>query len=265
MTDRREFDDAALQAYLDGELDPGCAAEIEAWLSAHPKAAARVEAWRRNDHLLRAALDPALDEPIPPALNAALFRRRPLRDGAWRGWAVRAAAAVILIALGASGGWLARERIASTSDAEPPTTALAVRALDAHVVYAADLRHPIEVPAAERDHLNTWLSRRIRHPIAAPDLASAGYALLGGRLLSERGKPTALFMYEDGSGKRLTVLVAETDAQRENGVKQALREDLRAISWSDGPLTLAVTAPVDGDRLRGIGDIVRTSVNAAKG
>ena len=90
MTDRREFDDVTLQAYLDGELDPGRAAEIEAWLSAHPEAAARVEAWRRNDHLLRAALDPTLDEPIPPALNAALFRRRPLRDGAWRGWAARA-------------------------------------------------------------------------------------------------------------------------------------------------------------------------------
>ena len=34
--------------------------------------------------------------------------------------------------------------------AEAPAAALAVQALDAHAVYAADLRHPIEVPAAER-------------------------------------------------------------------------------------------------------------------
>jgi anti-sigma factor RsiW len=139
-----------------------------------------------------------------------------------------------------------------------------VRALDAHVVYAADLRHPVEVTAAERDHLNAWLSRRIQHPIAAPDLAGAGYSLLGGRLLSENGKPAALFMYEDAGGKRLTVLVASADAARDAGSKQVLREDLRAISWSEGPLALAVTGPIDSDRLRGIGEIVRTWVKAAK-
>ena len=64
-------------------------------------------------------------------------------------------------------------------------TGLIARALDAHVVYAPDARHPIEVVAAERDHLNAWLSRRIQHQIAAPDLASAGHELLGGRLLSD--------------------------------------------------------------------------------
>jgi len=263
MTNRREIDDLALQAYLDSELDPGRAAEVETWLQSYPDAAARIEAWRRNDQLLRAALDPTLDESPTPSLATAPFRA-PSSDRAWHRRAVRATAAVLLLALGASGGWLAKERLSPSSRAEAPAAALAVQALDAHAVYAADLRHPIEVPAAERDHLNAWLSRRIRQPIAAPDLASAGYALLGGRLLSDRGKPAALFMYEDAGGKRLTVLVAESDEAREPGMKQALREDLRAISWSDGPLTLAVTGPIDGDRLRGIGEIVRNSVKAIK-
>ena len=121
-------------------------------------------------------------------------------------------------------------------------------------------RHPVEVVAAERDHLNAWLSRRIQHQIAAPDLASAGYSLLGGRLLSDRGKPAALFMYQDAAGNRLTVLVAQTDEPEETGSKHIVREDLRAISWSEGPLTLAVTGTLDTDRLRGIGEIVRPSV-----
>ena len=125
------------------------------------------------------------------------------------------------------------------------------------MVYAADQRHPIEVAATERDHLNTWLSRRIQHQIAAPDLSSAGYSLLGGRLLSDRGKPAALFMYQDAAGNRLTVFVAHTDEREGAGSKHGVREDLKAISWSEGPLTLAVTGPVDAVRLREIGEMVR--------
>ena len=92
-----------------------------------------------------------------------------------RDWALRAASVVLLVTLGATGGWFARWGSASTiGPATGPS--LIARALDAHVVYAADQRHPIEVAAAERDDLNTWLSRRIQHQIAAPDLASAGYS-----------------------------------------------------------------------------------------
>jgi anti-sigma factor RsiW len=72
-------------------------------------------------------------------------------------------------------------------------------------------------------------------------------------------------MYQDAAGSRLTVLVAQTDEPEETGSKHLVREDLRAISWSEGPLTLAVTGTLDTDQLRGIGEIVRTSVKPAKG
>ena len=144
-------------------------------------------------------------------------------------------AAALLLALGATGGWFAREWSASAIGPET-ATGLIARALDAHVVYAPDVRHPIEVAAADRDQLNAWLSRRMQHAIAAPDLESAGYSLLGGRLLSDRGKPAALFMYQDAAGKRLTVFVAQTDESQEAGSQHIVREDLGAISWSEGPV-----------------------------
>jgi anti-sigma factor RsiW len=175
-----------------------------------------------------------------------------------RNWVLRAAAAVLLLAVGATGGWFAREWSASSIGSEPPS--LIARALDAHVVYAADQRHPIEVAATERDHLNTWLSRRIQQQIAAPDLSSAGYSLLGGRLLSDRGKPAALFMYQDADGNRLTVFVAQTEERERTVSKHIVRDDLTAISWSEGSLTLAVTGPVDAVRLREIGEMVRQLV-----
>jgi anti-sigma factor RsiW len=211
--------------------------------------AARVKAWKRRG------------EPAPPSVGAPIHRKTQANPP-WHNWALQAAAAALLLTLGVTGGWFAREYSASAIGPENATTA--ARAMDAHVVYAADQRHPIEVVAAERDHLNAWLSRRIQHQIAAPDLASAGYSLLGGRLLSDRGKPAALFMYQDAAGNRLTVFVAQTDEPLDRGSKHIVRDDLRAISWSGGPLTLAVTGTLDSDRLRGIGEIVRQSVNDAK-
>jgi anti-sigma factor RsiW len=201
-------------------------------------------------------------EPAPLPSSAPIYRKTQANQP-WGTWALQAAAAVLLLTLGAAGGWFAREWSISAIGPEIPTGLIA-RALDAHAVYAADQRHPVEVVAAERDHLNAWLSRRIQHQIAAPDLASADYSLLGGRLLSDRGKPAALFMYQDAAGNRLTVFVAQTDEPLDRGSKHIVRDDLRAISWSEGPLTLAVTGTLDSDRLRGIGEIVRQSVNDAR-
>jgi anti-sigma factor RsiW len=198
-------------------------------------------------------------EPTHPAMFASVHGGRTQVGLTLRNWALRAASAVLLVALGATGGWFAREWSASATGPTTPPSLIA-RALDAHVVYAADQRHPIEVPATERDHLNTWLSRRIQHQIEAPHLAGAGYSLLGGRLLSDRGKPAALFMYQDAAGKRLTVFVVQTEEREETGSQHIVREDLRAVSWSEGPLTLAVTGPVDAVRLREIGEMVRQSV-----
>ena len=138
-------------------------------------------------------------EPTHPAIFASVRGGRTQVGLTLRNWAFQALAAALLLAVGATGGWFAREWSASTVGSET-TPSLIARALDAHVVYAADQRHPIEVAATERDHLNTWLSRRIQHQIAAPHLAAAGYSLLGGRLLSDRGKPAALFMYQDAAG-----------------------------------------------------------------
>jgi anti-sigma factor RsiW len=238
---------------LDGlpptSLAGGSLAEVMARLDKETNGgqAARVEARKRQA------------EPALPSVGAPVHWRT-RANPPWHNWALQAAAAMLLLTLGATGGWFAKEYSASAIGPETARTSLVARALDAHVVYAADQRHPIEVVASERDHLNAWLSRRIQHQIAAPDLENAGYFLLGGRLLSDRGKPAALFMYQDAAGNRLTVFVAQTDEPLDRGSKHIVRDDLRAISWSDGPLTLAVTGTLDSDRLRGIGEIVRTSV-----
>ena len=41
----------------------------------------------------------------------------------------------------------------------------------AYNVYTPEVRHPVEVPGEEREHLIGWLSKRMGHPINAPQLA----------------------------------------------------------------------------------------------
>jgi anti-sigma factor RsiW len=83
---------------------------------------------------------------------------------------------------------------------------LAVHAARAHAMYAAEVRHPVEVRATE-EHLVRWLSRRLDYNLKVPVLAEEGFELLGGRLLPGEGGAVALFMYQDAGGKRLTLSV----------------------------------------------------------
>jgi anti-sigma factor RsiW len=57
-----------LNAYVDGEVFPGRRAIIEAWLARNPPEAARVQAWRRQNQVLRSAFGRILAEPLPAAL-----------------------------------------------------------------------------------------------------------------------------------------------------------------------------------------------------
>lgn len=263
MTGQSDIDELTLIAYLDGELDPARAREVAAWLDQHPQERARLESWRANDDALRAALAPVAQEAVPGRLTglakAPLQRTQPSPQ--WR-----ALAASVVLVFGLAGGWIARGQFAGVTGTEPAPgnpAALASRALDAHIVYAADLRHPVEVRASEHEHLNTWLSRRLQTRISAPDLTSAGYTLIGGRLLSNAGRPAALFMYEDASGKRLSVVATAALNRTERPVRtHVLRDDIRAMGWSEGALNLAVAAPLDGDRLRGIQELIRSSVKS---
>ncbi len=154
----------------------------------------RVE-YAEQNRLLRRQFDAVLTEPIP----ARMYLKRP----GWQGYA-RAAmwvAAGIAIGLGLP---LLRAPPANTVAAPTP---LPIRAARAHLVYSPEVRHPVEVEAKEKDHLVKWLSKRLGLNLKIPLLANEGFELLGGRLLPGSDGPVAQFMYQDASGKRLTLYV----------------------------------------------------------
>ena len=94
--------DDELNAYIDGALDPSRALAVAAHLAAHPREAARAEAYRAQRHWLHATLDHVTGQPVPSRLNAVLRRYEARATWLRRGLAM-AALALALAALGLGG------------------------------------------------------------------------------------------------------------------------------------------------------------------
>jgi anti-sigma factor RsiW len=193
--------EAELNAYVDGELGPEAQAAVERHLGIDPEDAGRVADYRAIHEAMHSLFDPVLQEPVPERLAAATERQRSTAVA----WTMRIAAALVLLAAGAAGGWLARQ---SVSTDESRQIAFTRQAIDAHRLYSVEVRHPVEVAADDEAHMSAWLTRRLGKAIAPPLLAGAGFKLVGGRLLPSDGKPAAQFMYENTGGQRLTLFFA---------------------------------------------------------
>ena len=178
-----------LNGYVDGQLSPERRAAVERYLAANPDAARRIATDTFHKQALHAAFTGYSTQPQPPDLVLSrLLEERLQRQSHWW-WQIQRR--LSSLGVGGVGGWLLHTP--STPDRNTlAMTALEDQALASHAVYSPDRRHPIEVTAAERDHLAQWLTNRLNRTIAAPDLADFGYRLIGGRLLAtEQGSPAA--------------------------------------------------------------------------
>ena len=95
--------DETVMAYVDGELDGPARAAFEAAMAGDPQLARRVARQQAVRARLRQALDPTLEEPVPPHLLATVRStrardRRPAWPGA--GWLAMAASLVVGLLVG---------------------------------------------------------------------------------------------------------------------------------------------------------------------
>jgi anti-sigma factor RsiW len=229
-----------LHAYVDGQLSADDQALVETHLADNPEIAADVAEWQmQNQQLLQLYADPVVK---PRALTANNSNRR---SSGLSGW--RMAAAITLFVAGAASGFIARPAVAP----DDPILELTLNdAFAAHVVYVADPHRPVEVRANEEELLVNWLSRRIGAQLAAPDLSDQGFDLIGGRLVPGETNPAALFMYEDVSGKRVTVFVTTESVPHFASFRFEDRDGLSAAHWTEDNLQFAVVGELDRDAIR---------------
>jgi anti-sigma factor RsiW len=228
--------EADLVAFVDGRLDPGRKAAVVKWLDENPDERARIDSWRSQDDLLRTALNPILSEPVPERIVAPLRARR-------RNWLMPISMAASLVVGIGVGFWM------WGGDESAAAREIAAIALSAHEVYIAEVRHPIEVPVSDKEHLVAWLSNRMDTAIEPPDLSASGLALLGGRVVPNDGKPAAMLMYEDDTGERYTLLIVRNAKSEVTSLRYAGNAGSGAYYWLNGAIGYAFSGPEDRDRL----------------
>lgn len=242
-----------LHAYADGRLDAARRDEVEAWLNDHPEMRQAVAAWRIQNELAHRAFDSVLDEPVPARLIEAArpAPRLPAR---------RLAAAVAWLALGGVIGYAVRGYDAPSSI--QPSASLPRQAALAHAVFSPEVRHPVEVGAAEETHLVAWLSKRLGAELKPPRLSAQGFELVGGRLLPGEAGPVAQFMYQDARGQRLTLYVQpDTQESGETAFRYAQEDGIGVFYWLDGRFGYALSGVMDKPDLLRIATAVYQQLN----
>src|ERR1700710_2511357 len=244
-----------LHAYVDNELPAERRGDVEAWLSAHPDEAARVQSWRAMAEALHARYDSAADEAVPKRLEIERLVQQPRR---WMYGAIAATLAAFIV--GGGTGWVARGATAAPSAFQNFT----VDALDAHRLYVVEVRHPVEVPGSERTHLQQWLTKRCGWDVRAPELTAAGLKLVGGRLPPGPTGPASFLMYESASGERFT-LYASRGKIATAQMRYTAAENSGAMYWSEDNVGYVLSGPTDKDRLNQVARLVYDQVEKRGG
>lgn len=215
-------DDAALlvHAYLDGELDPIHAVEIERRIAGDPALAAE----RDRIATLRAMIGERLPpETMPDDLRARVeaavgIRRAPARPS----WQALAAAAALAAIIASGATWF----MLRSGPAAPP----------ANLVVASHMRalmapQPTDVSSSDRHTVKPWFNGRIPQSPQVVDLADKGFPLVGGRIdvIGTRPVPTLVYRHR----QHLISLSAEplADAARSNA-RQTIA-GYNVLSWRD--------------------------------
>jgi anti-sigma factor RsiW len=239
-----------LHAYVDRVLEPERQAEVAAYLDEHPDVARRVSAFSDQRSLLRAALAPIADEPLPPQLHLSrMIESRRRRWPAW--WAI---AAMLMLSLGGVGGWVMR---GSLQASPVGLAALAQEATDSYKVYAPDRVRPVEMRATDSAQLVQWVSNRLKQPVKLPDLTGSGYRLMGGRLIATSHGPAAMFMYDDDRGDRLVVLTRPMKSEQSAPMAPHSGGDVSGFAWADGGMGYSLVGQAAAEALKPIANEVR--------
>lgn len=262
MTTRQtSIDEDDFQAFVDGQLPPERCRAVMAFLAAHPDEAARMDEYRTLTEALHLAYDEVLYEPLPKRLRVEHYRGRSswarrLQDwfGVGRRGLIVRFAGISLLLLGSSGaGWLMHGEI-TAQEAETPAMSFARQAANAHLLFASDLRHPVEFGADQQDNMLLWLSERLGQAVHAPNLKAIGFNLVGGRLLPASGQPAAQLMYENADAQRVTIYVRARWSTPVNGahdgsVSFAGEDGVKMVYWIEGPFAYALIGALDREQL----------------
>lgn len=281
MNRQPPISDEELHALVDGEADPRRRDAIFAFLSASPADAARVEGWRRQNEILRAAFAKAETEPVP--LSIALATRKASssssckllakafeapgsglgpadqrEDGAKERAGARAGlllVAFICGALFAGGAILALNKLTVT-DAVFSNGDLSPLWMQNNDVFAdrvgAALRAFAWSRAGGPSAASVAPSAGDVGKLVLPLLSGAGLKLIGVRVAPSEFDQMSCMFYSKG-GETLA-LCAESARGEASDFREIGRFPFGAIVWRQGRAKYAISGPLPGAELRALGE-----------
>ena len=210
-----------VHAYVDGELDPAHALEVERQLADDPALAVereRVEALRRviAEQLPREGAPPGLARRIEIAIG---LRPAPARFSSRPSWRALAASVAVAAFLGSGATWL-------TLSPGPPDADMVV----ANHVRALMATQPVDVGSSDQHTVKPWFNGRIPEAPRVVDLASEGFPLVGGRIDVIGHTPVATLVYRR---RQHLISLSEVPAGRTIATPHDQIAGYNIMSWSD--------------------------------
>lgn len=208
-----------VHAYVDGELDPAHALEVERLMAADPALAAerdRIVALRHaiGERLPRETIPPHLAARIEAATGLHAKRLAP----SWRALA----ASILVVAVLASGAtWLAL-RPAQGDAVTDFVVASHIRGLLAS--------QPFDVASSDRHTVKPWFNGRVPEAPRVVDLAQAGFPLVGGRVDVIGREPVATLIYRHGAH---LISLFEIPASGASGEAHRMIAGYNVLRWSE--------------------------------
>jgi anti-sigma factor RsiW len=217
-----------IHAYVDGELDPANALEVERRLAADPALAAE----RDRVTALRAALSRHFPrESAPAGLRArveAIARPRTVERPSWRALAASIALAALI---GSSATYVALgPREVAPTQREAAATQVAV--LDAHI-RAMMAPQAFDVTSSDRHTVKPWFNGRLAEAPRVIDLAQDDFPLAGGRVDVVDRAPAATLVYRHR--KHLISLVeVPAHGQADTAPVRRVSDGYNIVRWTEG-------------------------------
>ena len=269
------IDEDDFQAFVDGQLSPEACRTVMTYLAANPDDSERMSEYHKLSEDLHRQFDEVIYEPLPKRLRVETYRQNLSLSERIKSWfeidmksfAPRfAAVGVLMVASLGTGWWLKAGDIESRL--ETPAMSFARQAASAHMLFAPDLRHPVEFGADQQDSLLLWLTERLGGQVHAPSLQDIGFVLVGGRLLPAAEQAAAQLMYENPDSHRITLYIRERwqaalPAASEGSVNYYGEGGLSMVYWTEGPFAYALIGEMDREQLFATAKTIRQQVQPA--